>query len=105
MSGFYDNLILMTENGEIYDLKLYDYAENIKDFELELKIFKNNESENEKIVMISCGYEHSLALSENGRVFGWGNNCKQLGVDVEYSSEPIIIELNDLKIKKLWGYS
>jgi hypothetical protein len=52
--------------------------------------------------MISCGYRHSLALTESGRVFGWGDNSGgQLGVDVEDSSEPIIIELNDLKIKKI----
>ncbi|HEY6438133.1 MAG TPA: hypothetical protein VIY47_16195, partial [Ignavibacteriaceae bacterium] len=52
--------------------------------------------------MISCGWRHSLALTESGRVFGWGHNDNgQLGVDVEDSSEPIIIELNDLKIKKI----
>jgi alpha-tubulin suppressor-like RCC1 family protein len=53
--------------------------------------------------MISCGLWHSLALTESGRVFGWGHNeCGQLGVNVDHwSSEPIIIELNDLKIKKI----
>jgi hypothetical protein len=62
----------------------------------------NYSFENEKIFMISCGYTHSLALTESGRVFGWGNNSDgQLGVNVRHSSEPIIIELNDLKIKKI----
>ncbi|HEY6437443.1 MAG TPA: hypothetical protein VIY47_12705, partial [Ignavibacteriaceae bacterium] len=43
-----------------------------------------------------------MALTESGRVFGWGDNgCGQLGVEVEHSSEPIIIELNGLKIKKI----
>jgi alpha-tubulin suppressor-like RCC1 family protein len=52
--------------------------------------------------MISCGFEHSLALTESGRVFGWGHNFYgQLGVNVMHSSEPIIIELNDLEIKKI----
>jgi alpha-tubulin suppressor-like RCC1 family protein len=65
----------------------------------ELKSFKNYSFE--KIVMISSG-GHSLALTESGRVFGWGDNSeKQLDVDVMESSEPIIIELNDLKIKKI----
>jgi alpha-tubulin suppressor-like RCC1 family protein len=41
-----------------------------------------------------------LALTESGRVFGWGWNIfGQLGVDVSHSSEPTITELNDLKIK------
>jgi alpha-tubulin suppressor-like RCC1 family protein len=67
-----------------------------------LKSFENYSFENEKIVMISCGFEHSLALTESGRVFGWGHNFYgQLGVNVMHSSEPIIIELNDLEIKKI----
>jgi hypothetical protein len=52
--------------------------------------------------MISCGLWHSLALTESGRVFGWGSNgCGQLGVDVWHSNEPIIIDLKDLKFKKI----
>ncbi len=35
---------------------------------------------------------HSLALTESGRVFGWGENyCGQLGVDVENSSEHFLL--------------
>lgn len=36
--------------------------------------------ENERIISISTGSNHSLALSIDGRVFGWGSNEKhQLG--------------------------
>uniref|UniRef100_F6VRU3 HECT and RLD domain-containing E3 ubiquitin protein ligase family member 6 n=1 Tax=Xenopus tropicalis TaxID=8364 RepID=F6VRU3_XENTR len=36
---------------------------------------------NTKIIQISCGNFHSLALSEDGRVFSWGQNkCGQLGL-------------------------
>ncbi len=64
----------------------------------ELKSFINYSFENEKIVMISCGAWHSLALTKSGRIFGWGSNrYGQLGVDVMDSSEPIIIELNDFE--------
>jgi alpha-tubulin suppressor-like RCC1 family protein len=52
--------------------------------------------------MISCGDWHSLVFTESGRVFGWGDNTfGQLGVDVMHSSEPIIIEVDNLKIKKI----
>jgi hypothetical protein len=52
--------------------------------------------------MISCGKEHSLALTESGGVFGWGHNYwGQLGVNVRHSNEPVIIIWNSLKIKKI----
>jgi tRNA A-37 threonylcarbamoyl transferase component Bud32 len=90
--------ILLTQSGKVIQYK----RENREKYYFKLKSFKNCSFENEKIVMISCGCEHSLALTENGRVFGWGENGRgQLGVDVEYSSEPIIIELKHLKIKKI----
>jgi alpha-tubulin suppressor-like RCC1 family protein len=114
------NSILLTQSGKVYeylvnsedDEEISDELEDIIDSKaqensekyiyFELKSFMNYSFENEKIVMISCGLWHSLALTESGRVFCWGNNIDgQLGVDVEYSSEPIIIELNDLKIKKI----
>jgi alpha-tubulin suppressor-like RCC1 family protein len=96
--------ILLTQSGKVYEYEVNDYErENSEKYiHFELKSFKNYSFENEKIVMISCGYLHSLALTESGRVFGWGDNqFGQLGVDVEYSIEPIIIELNDLKIQKI----
>jgi hypothetical protein len=112
----YGNSILLTQSGKVYeylvneeisgelediiDLKERENSEKYICFKL--KSFKNYSFENEKMVMISCGLGHSLALTESGRVFGWGDNCVgQLGVDVRHSSEPIIIELNDLKIKKI----
>ncbi|XP_018092436.1 probable E3 ubiquitin-protein ligase HERC6 isoform X2 [Xenopus laevis] len=36
---------------------------------------------NRKIIQISCGNFHSVALAEDGRVFSWGQNkCGQLGL-------------------------
>jgi alpha-tubulin suppressor-like RCC1 family protein len=96
--------ILLTQSGKVYEYLVNGlerfYSEKYIHFES--KSFKNYCFENEKIVMISCGEYHSLVLTESGRVFGWGDNeCGQLGVDIKHSSEPIIIELNDLKIKKI----
>jgi hypothetical protein len=96
--------ILLTQSGKVYEylVKNNERENSEKYIYFELKSFKNNSFANEKIVMISCGLAHSLALTESGRVFGWGwSGYGQLGVDVYRSSEPIIIELNDLKIKKI----
>jgi hypothetical protein len=101
--GFYHS-ILLTQSGKVYEYSpKYKERENSEKYiYFELKSFKNYSFENEKIVMISCGWRHSLALTESGRVFGWGSNGNgQLGVDIKDSNEPIIIELNDLKIKKI----
>ncbi len=58
--------ILLTQSGKVYEYLVKDYKrENSeKHIYFELKSFKNYISENEKIVMISCGYEHSLALTK-----------------------------------------
>jgi hypothetical protein len=98
------HLILLTQSGKVYEYE-WNKDERKKSeqyIDFKLKSFNNSRFENDKIVIISCGWEHSLALTESGRVFGLGSNGNgQLGVDVRHSSEPIIIELNDLKIQKI----
>jgi hypothetical protein len=101
--------VLLTQSGQVYEYKVNEdeLIKTDKYIHFKLKSFKNSHSENDKIKMISCGYWHSLALTQSGRVFAWGSNrCGQLGVDVRHSNEPIIIELNDLKIQKIsCGYA
>ncbi|CAM6001532.1 unnamed protein product, partial [Sphagnum balticum] len=51
---------------------------------------------NERVVMISCGACHSMALTECGHVYSWGSNYYgQLGIrkKVETINSPIIIEI------------
>jgi hypothetical protein len=100
----YNYSILLTQSGKVYQYLLNDYKRknSEKYIHFELKLFKNCSFENDKIVMISCGKEHSLALTESGGVFGWGHNYwGQLGVNVRHSNEPVIIIWNSLKIKKI----
>ncbi|XP_051008249.1 probable E3 ubiquitin-protein ligase HERC6 [Acomys russatus] len=41
-----------------------------------------------KIIQVSCGHYHSLALSEDGQVFSWGNNSQgQLGLGLKFCSQ------------------
>ena len=56
-----------------------------------------NEFNGDKVISISCGGLHSLALTENGNVYSWGHNeYGQLGRNCgeeNHSSYPKLIEL------------
>jgi alpha-tubulin suppressor-like RCC1 family protein len=52
---------------------------------------------NERVVMISCGWAHSMALTECGHVYSWGSNVfGQLGIgNTVNSNEPKFVEVVD----------
>uniref|UniRef100_A0A8D0GY77 RCC1-like domain-containing protein n=1 Tax=Sphenodon punctatus TaxID=8508 RepID=A0A8D0GY77_SPHPU len=40
-----------------------------------------------RVIQVTCGHYHSLALAQDGRVFSWGQNSHgQLGIGKEFSS-------------------
>lgn len=52
-----------------------------------------------KIIQVSCGHYHSLALSEDSQVFSWGNNSQgQLGLGKKFCSQA-----SPQKVKSLEG--
>jgi tRNA A-37 threonylcarbamoyl transferase component Bud32 len=91
--------IFLNQKGEVYHFSCPIHGP-LEGFELQF--FKVNGFDSETVVMISCGFNHCLALTESGRVFGWGNNISgQLGINIKRSSDPVMIELYDIKIKKI----
>ncbi|XP_019488804.1 PREDICTED: probable E3 ubiquitin-protein ligase HERC6 [Hipposideros armiger] len=51
-----------------------------------------------KIIQVSCGHYHSLALSGDGQVFSWGKNSHgQLGLGKEFSSQASPQRVRSLK--------
>jgi alpha-tubulin suppressor-like RCC1 family protein len=88
--GFHHSLVL-TNCGEVYAWGANDWGQignGCNDDQLiptKVKGFNN-----ERIVMISCGSFHSMALTECGHVYSWGYNvCGQLGIgNTEDSNEP-----------------
>jgi alpha-tubulin suppressor-like RCC1 family protein/tRNA A-37 threonylcarbamoyl transferase component Bud32 len=56
-----------------------------------------------KIKMISCGFSHSIALTENGCVYSWGlNEDGQLGIgSTKNSNTPKQIQMKDIIIDKI----
>ncbi|CAG2100145.1 unnamed protein product [Medioppia subpectinata] len=58
------------------------------------------------IIKLSCGNQHTLALSSDGRVYAWGwNNCGQIGCGDRYEYIYIPIEIkfkNSFKIQSIY---
>ncbi|XP_054155257.1 RCC1 and BTB domain-containing protein 1-like [Oppia nitens] len=57
----------------------------------------------QKISNVSCGSAHSLALTESGQVYGWGNNAfGQLGIGNNlHRNEPVKVDLKSISIKDM----
>jgi RCC1 and BTB domain-containing protein len=95
--GAYHSLVL-TSNGDIYAWGDNESGQigNGNDSQSQLIPFKINYSMNEKFKAISCGAFHSMALTESGRVFSWGDNeFGQLGHgSFSDSNQPKLIEIN-----------
>ncbi|GAB6019480.1 hypothetical protein CHUAL_001058 [Chamberlinius hualienensis] len=49
----------------------------------------------EKVVKISCGWDHTLSLTDKGRLFVWGSNARhQLGIeDTTFLNKPTKLDL------------
>jgi alpha-tubulin suppressor-like RCC1 family protein len=103
--GSYHSLAL-TNYGEVYAWGLNLCGQiGIGSEEVQLIPKKVNGFNDEKVVMISCGYNHSLALTESGRVFFWGSNKKGQIINFENISKvekpSVVILSNEIRIKKI----
>jgi hypothetical protein len=77
--------LLLTQSGKVYEFIYFSDWNELKDLNYELKYLKSEKCENEKIVMMSCGLSHSIALTQSGQLYGWDfNNIGQLGFDSDY---------------------
>ena len=87
---------------------VYSYGSNSKG-QLGLQDFKDRKSpclnellvnDGERIMDISCGFKHVIALGSNGKVFSWGNNSNgQCGFDISGNfNTPMFIDVKN-KIK------
>jgi hypothetical protein len=101
--------LVLTNSGEVYAWgwnywgQVGNGRSGLSEFQsIPIKVNGFNE---EKVVMISCGGLHSMALTERGHVFSWGyNNCGQLGLsnyNNKVNKPSITLISNDILIKKI----
>jgi hypothetical protein len=96
--------LALTQNGELYAWGINSNGEtgNGSEEKLQLLPIKVN-GFNEEIIMISCGFSHSMALTKSGQVFSWGSNRReQLGIEeTEDCNEPQLLNLEEDFIIKI----
>jgi alpha-tubulin suppressor-like RCC1 family protein/serine/threonine protein kinase len=102
--------VVLTNGGDVYTwgYNYFDQMGNEKETLEKLKPSKVSAFGGEKIVMVSNGFGHSLALTESGNVFGWGlNDCGQLGyLNKEFLARPQLVpvkdeSMNNIMVKKI----
>jgi alpha-tubulin suppressor-like RCC1 family protein len=102
--GFNHSLVL-TNSGELYAWGGNWYGQigngNFDNQSIPIKV---NGFNDEKVIQITCGEWHSMALTESGHVFSWGlNSSGQLGLEkTNKANKPSIVSLsNEIPIKKI----
>jgi hypothetical protein len=99
--------LVLTHCGQVYAWNHIDSIDSaqVGDASNQLIPIKTNAFNDEKVIQISCGYWHSMALTESGRVFSWGSNdFGQLARinNNEDGNKPSIVSLsNKIAIKKI----
>jgi alpha-tubulin suppressor-like RCC1 family protein len=100
--------LVLTNSGQVYAWGSNEFGqignERSDKNECQLIPIKVNGFNEEKVIQISCGGYHSMALTESGRVFSWGRNISgQLGLYYSVNTnKPLIVSLsNKISIKKI----
>jgi len=95
---------MLTENGELWGWGLNGNGQIgiNRSFDTHNPVPQKVNIATSRVKHITCGFNHSLALTEDGKVFSWGNNqCGQLGrnssdfiKDIEFPNNAKISQLS-----------
>ena len=90
-------MFLSTEDGEIYVCGWNKNGQlGLSSQEVDYPTFCQVPSLPRKITKVSCGWNHTMALTENGTVYVWGSNAfGQLGVPEVQKQSTSPIQLSD----------
>jgi alpha-tubulin suppressor-like RCC1 family protein len=87
-----EHSLVLTNCGEVYAWGGNGYGQTGNDYNDRQSIpIKVKGFNNEKVVMISCGWRHSMALTECGRVYSWG----WLGIGNTVNNKPKLVAVTD----------
>ncbi len=83
VSAGFDHALALSSSGEVYVWGSNEYGQlGMEGNSAVLVPTKLESLSGQRIVSVAAGKQFSLALSENGKVYAWGNNASlQLGVD------------------------
>jgi alpha-tubulin suppressor-like RCC1 family protein len=98
--------LALTRNGDVYAWGYNEFGViGIgSDIKFQLIPIKLSGFSGKKVILISSGFEHSLALTLEGHVFSWGRNeSGQLGISksVDFINAPKLIKLPKVSIRKI----
>jgi alpha-tubulin suppressor-like RCC1 family protein len=100
--------LVLTDCGEVYAWGYNEFGqignERRGRNECQSIPIKVSDFNDEKVIQISCGFHHSIALTENGHVFSWGrNNFGQLCLNNTFeANKPSIASISKkIPIKKI----
>ncbi len=82
----------------------FEWTNQIGKNEEELALIKVEDFKGEKVATISCGINHSMAMTESGLAFSWGNNdFDQLGIgNTNKAYRPTLVFMNhNVLLKKI----
>jgi alpha-tubulin suppressor-like RCC1 family protein len=93
--------LALNEDGDVYGWGNNQFGQTGNKSDLKQLCPNKVQGISEKVVQISCGLNHSMALTENGLVYCWGqNDCGQLGINkIKSSKEAKLLTVEESKIK------
>jgi hypothetical protein len=93
--------LALNEGGEVYGWGKNEFGQTGNKSYLKQLSPNKVQGISQKVIQISCGLNHSMALTENGFVYSWGqNDCGQLGFNnIKSSNEAKLLSVEESKIK------
>jgi hypothetical protein len=94
--------LALNKDGEVYGWGSNQFGQTGNKSNLKQLDPNKVQGISEKVIQVCCGFNHSMALTENGFAYSWGqNDCGQLGFNnIKSSDEAKLLTVEESKIKQ-----